>query len=34
LRTLLITTQHQRDQLPAASIGDQPDQPRHQIIND
>jgi hypothetical protein len=32
--TLLITAQYQGDQLLTASIGDQPDQPRQQIIYD
>ena len=33
-RTLLITAQHQRDQLLAAGIGEQPDQPRPKVIGD
>ena len=33
-RTLLITAEHQRGQLLAAGIGEQPDQPRHKVIRD
>ncbi len=33
-RTLLITAQHQRGQLPTACVGEQTDQPRPKVIGD